>query len=262
MRKKAHNKPESVDKNFDTLAKTFSRNIYDSPKGQIRVEVLLRDLKLHTPLEQRKLRILDAGGGFGYLSQQLAAMGHEVVLCDISKELLDKAREQINQSEQALDIQLIHGAIQELDPALGKFDLILCHAVLEWLADGEQVIAGLKDFLTADGQLSLMFFNRDALLFHALVNGNFEYVANDLKAKKTVKLNPNHPQTLANVSSWFNNWQMPIVCQSGVRIMNDYMRRQLKEGEFATLLEYELKYSSKPEFVSVGRYIHLIANNQ
>ncbi|WP_163202652.1 methyltransferase domain-containing protein, partial [Citrobacter koseri] len=60
----------------------------------------------------KKLRILDAGGGFGYFSQKLARLGHEVVLCDISAEMLAQAKEQIDASDTPLAISLVHSPIQ------------------------------------------------------------------------------------------------------------------------------------------------------
>ena len=87
------------DKNFDKLAQKFAKNIYGTPKGEIRAAVLWRDLvPALAKLGDKKLRVLDAGGGFGYFSQRLARLGHEVVLCDISAEMLAQAKEQIDAS--------------------------------------------------------------------------------------------------------------------------------------------------------------------
>lgn len=65
------------DKNFDKLAQKFAKNIYGTPKGEIRAAVLWRDLApALAQFGDKKLRILDAGGGFGYFSQKLARLGH------------------------------------------------------------------------------------------------------------------------------------------------------------------------------------------
>ncbi|MFM2484109.1 methyltransferase domain-containing protein [Celerinatantimonas yamalensis] len=248
------------DKNFNQLSSKFTQNIYGTIKGQIRVQVLMRDLLEHTPLATRKLRILDAGGGFGYLSQKLAAMGHEVVLCDISETLLDKAAQNIAESEIPLSITLRHCAIQDLPDELGQFDIVLCHAVLEWLEDGHQTLAKLERFVSASGYLSLMFYNLEAQRFHALVCGNFDYVENGLKAKKTVRLTPQHAYSLTTIRRWLTDWKLNECHTSGVRIINDYLKARARDQiTNESLIDMELKYSTHPCYIELGRYIHIIS---
>ena len=133
------------DKNFDKLSQKFAQNIYGTTKGEIRAAVLWRDLvPALASLGKPRLRILDAGGGFGYLSQKLAALGHDVVLCDISEQMLALAQQQIEAANTALSIQLIHSPIQALTvEEYGQFDVILCHAVAEWLIDARSTLQGL-----------------------------------------------------------------------------------------------------------------------
>lgn len=249
------------DKNFDSLAGKFAKNIYGTLKGDIRSAVLWRDLQEQLPrLDQGKLRILDAGGGFGFFSQRLAALGHSVVLCDISAEMLAEARRQIAQSSDALDIECIHAPIQELDAdALGQFDLILCHAVVEWLADAKGTMTGLLQMLRPGGLFSLMFYNKDAMCFHALVAGNFGYVASGFKAKR-VRLSPNFPLTVNEVESWCREWQFEVHCRSGVRVIHDYLKKGSLSTEYsdAGLIEMELKYSREAAFLPLGRYVHFV----
>ncbi|QSX40371.1 methyltransferase domain-containing protein [Shewanella cyperi] len=249
------------DKNFDSLAGKFAKNIYGTPKGEIRAAVLWRDLQaVLTPYGDRKLRILDAGGGFGFFSQKLAAQGHEVVLCDISAEMLASAEAQIAASSVPLNIRLVHGPLQALNLTdHGQFDLILCHAVVEWLADAKSALEGLLQLLKPAGLLSLMFFNLDAMRFHALVSGNFDYVRADFKIKKKVRLTPTHPLPVAQVRDWFSEWQLQTQSESGVRVIHDYLKKSLPpEFSQQDLLEMELRYSTEPLYVPLGRYVHFI----
>ena len=57
------------DKNFDDLAQHFQRKIYDGPKGQIRIAVLLRDLEENGVLAQDPVAVLDVGGGLAYIGE-------------------------------------------------------------------------------------------------------------------------------------------------------------------------------------------------
>ncbi len=253
------------DKNFDKLASKFSKNIYGTPKGEIRAQILWRDLtQVLSQFNGKKLRILDAGGGFGFISQKLAKLGHEIVLCDISQEMLKLAQQQIDDSEHKLSIHLVHKPIQELSSAeFGQFDLILCHAVAEWLVDAESSLENLTHMLKQDGLFSLMFYNKEAMRFHNLVSGNFDYVAAGLKVKKKIGLTPTHPLYIEQVRGWVDKWQMEVICQSGVRVINDYLKtHQPPNFEFSKLLAMELEYSQREPYISLGRYVHFVLQSK
>ncbi len=253
------------DKNFDALAGKFAKNIYGTPKGEVRAAVLWRDLsQAMAQLPKGPLRILDAGGGFGFFSQKLAKLGHSVTLCDISSEMLALGKAQIEAYEKSsgetLDISLIHAPIQSLtQETLGQFDLILCHAVAEWLSDAKQTLGDLTGLLKPDGLFSLMFYNKEAMRFHSLISGNFDYVAADFKVKKKVGLTPSYPLYIQDVRKWVEDWQMELVSESGVRVIHDYLKtHQPPNSDFSQLLEMELQYSTHPAYVGLGRYVHFI----
>ncbi|MBL1377139.1 methyltransferase domain-containing protein [Zobellella iuensis] len=247
---------------FDGKSHTFSRNIYGTTKGRIRLAVLNRDLdELLQGLPDRSLRILDAGGGFGPLSQPLAARGHSVVLCDLSGEMLALARAQV--TEKGLDdrFDFIQGPIQSLSAEdLGRFDLILCHAVLEWVEDQAGLLSVLNALLADDGHLSLMFYNRDGLLFHSLVMGNFDYVHANLVKKRRQKLTPAWPCRPDEVYRWLAELGFAITGRSGVRVLHDYMvDRQVKAERPEEVIAMELAHARREPFVHLGRYIHVLA---
>ncbi|MCP4326262.1 MAG: methyltransferase domain-containing protein [Psychromonas sp.] len=248
------------DQNFDNIAQKFVKNIYGTTKGKIREAVIWKEL-LHclTLLPQRKLRVLDAGGGFGFFSQKLAALGHDVVLCDISSALLAEAEKQLKGKQYEQSVSIIHCSIQELGEHIeGQFDLILNHAVLEWLAEPKTTLQGLLDFLTSDGVLSLMFYNIDGQRFQNLVSGNFEFVANGMKRKKVVRLTPTNPISEIDVKLWLNEFDMHILKKTGVRFLHDYLKESHHcEEKFEQLLQMELQYNQQEPYASLGRYTHL-----
>ncbi|PSJ47941.1 tRNA uridine 5-oxyacetic acid(34) methyltransferase CmoM [Zobellella endophytica] len=247
---------------FDGKSHTFSRNIYGTTKGRIRLAVLGRDLdELLQTLPPRPLRILDAGGGFGPLSQPLAALGHRVVLCDLSGEMLALARAQVEEKGLNDRFDFIQGPIQSLSAEdLGRFDLILCHAVLEWVEDQAGLLATLHELLADDGHLSLMFYNRDGLLFHSLVMGNFDYIHADLVKKRRQKLTPGWPCRPEQVYRWLAELGFAITGRSGVRVLHDYMvDRQVKAERPEEVIAMELAHARREPFVHLGRYIHVLA---
>ena len=67
------------DQNFDNLSDRFRKNIYNTPKGQIRLNILWRDLLEKIPeIETGGLSILDAGAGQGNFALQLAQKNHQI----------------------------------------------------------------------------------------------------------------------------------------------------------------------------------------
>jgi S-adenosylmethionine-dependent methyltransferase len=249
-----------ADHNFDGISQKFIKNIYGTTKGQIRAEIVwqaLLDCLALLPKE-KKLRVLDAGGGFGFFSQKLAALGHEVILCDISGELLTEARKQIQGTSFEKKITLHHCSIQTLsEHTKGPFDLILNHAVLEWLDDPKSVLKILTEYLSTDGVLSLMFYNKEAQRFHNLVSGNFDFVERGMVRKKVVRLTPTTPLFERDVKEWIEELKLQIIQKTGVRVLHDYLKeREITEQKFDQLLAMEKQYCQQEPYASLGRYIH------
>lgn len=255
-----------TDYNFDNIAQKFVKNIYGTSKGKIRAAVVWDELQhCLSLLPQRRLRILDAGGGFGFFSQKLAALGHQVVLCDISAELLTEAEKQLADKEYRHHVQLLHCSIQDLPEFVeGKFDLILNHAVLEWLVEPKLTLKGLLSFLGEDGLLSLMFYNKEAQRFFNLVSGNFEFVAKGMTRKKVVRLTPTSPLVEKEVQTWLAEFNMRVIQKTGIRVIHDYLKeRSHAQEHFEQLLVMEKQYCHQEPYASLGRYTHLTvrANN-
>lgn len=248
------------DHNFDNIAEKFVKNIYGTSKGKIRSAVVWDEL-LHclSILPDRPLRVLDAGGGFGFFSQQLAALGHQVVLCDISGELLKEAQKQLAGKDYQDNVQILHCSIQNLPQFItGRFDLILNHAVLEWLAAPKETLRGLLHFLSDEGLLSLMFYNKEAQRFFNLVSGNFEFVEKGMIRKKVVRLTPTNPLAEKDLQTWLAEFKMQVIRKTGVRVLHDYLKeRSLCDDKFELLLTMEKRFCHQEPYASLGRYTHL-----
>lgn len=248
------------DHNFDNIADKFVKNIYGTSKGKIRSAVVWDELAhCLSLLPDRPLRVLDAGGGFGFFSQQLAALGHQVVLCDISGELLKEAQKQLAGKDYQDNVQILHCSIQNLSQFVnGHFDLILNHAVLEWLADPKETLRCLLNFLSHEGLLSLMFYNKEAQRFFNLVSGNFEFVEKGMVRKNVVRLTPTNPLAEKEVQTWLAEFNMQVVRKTGVRVLHDYLKeRALCEDKFELLLAMEKRFCHQEPYASLGRYTHL-----
>ncbi|MDQ6989342.1 MAG: methyltransferase domain-containing protein [Mariprofundaceae bacterium] len=253
----------ALDTNFDDLATHFKQRIYGSRKGAIRLAVLWRDLLQNLPLEQEKpLRILDIGAGLAQLDLKLADLGHQVCINDLSAKMLALAKEQAEGKSFAKQLTWQHGAFQDLEPC-HDYDVVMAHAVLEWLAEPETLIAKLGDFLQQNGVVSLMFYNFDALLFHNLLRGNFNKIQNNDFAGMQGGLTPPKPLKLAWVEQTLQQHGFEVFYQSGIRVFSDYVGvRRGGNDDDAAVLDMELQYSNQQPYVQMGRYVHYMCKRK
>ncbi len=261
------------DRNFDDLAKRFQKNIYGGLKGQIRLAVLQRDCNKHIPIkpftanQDNVWRILDAGGGQGQFSLDLARAGHQLVICDISAEMLKIAEAQIEKEGLQSRVRLIHCAIQDLSEYLEQqtFDFVICHAVMEWMKHPDELLPVLIKHLKPDAYLSLIFYNVNSLIFKNCLRTNFKKIINQDYIGTAGSLTPINPLNPDTVLSWLADQPVSLLSHSGIRVFHDYIFNEAhRERAPAELIELELLLSQQEPFRSLGRYIHLLmrANNK
>ncbi|MEH2920227.1 tRNA uridine 5-oxyacetic acid(34) methyltransferase CmoM [Samsonia erythrinae] len=251
------------DRNFNDIAEKFAQNIYGTTKGKLRQAVLWQDLSdLLTQLPARPLRILDAGGGEGHMACRLAALGHQVLLCDVSDEMIQRAKNAAMAQGVIDNMRFVPCSAQDIAQYMeSPADLILFHAVLEWVAQPQQVLKILYDCLSPGGALSLMFYNYHGLLMRNILLGNFDYVQAGMPKRKRRSLSPDHPLDPQEVYSWLEAMGLTISGKTGVRVFHDYLQnKQQQIDRFADILALEQQHCRQEPFVSLGRYIHVMAH--
>ena len=249
------------DQNFDTLSSRFRKNIYGTPKGQIRLKILWRDFIESVPhIETGGLSILDAGAGQGNFALKLAQKNHQLTLCDVSENMLDDAKQNFAKHNLDKDTKFIHGSVQELiAQSEQQYDVVLFHAVLEWLVEPEKTLKQLLSLIRPTGYLSLMFYSRTGLIYQNLSRGNFDYVLHDTLAGEGKSLTPTNPQDPFVVQQWLEDAGLTILNKSGVRVFYDALSRERrKDINEAQLYELEKEYSRKEPYCSLARYVHIL----
>lgn len=246
------------DRYFDQLGSHLARKIYAGPKGAIRLAVLTRDLQEWLPEPAgRPLSVLDVGAGLGHISAWLAERGHQVTVSEPSADMLEAAREKLASAGTPAE-DYWQAALQEL-PALGQqFDLVICHAVLEWLADPHAALAHLHCLMRPGGSLSLAFYNRDALIYRNLIKGQFRKLERQQLAgvgqRGLTPQQPLDPRELAHSAAAAG---LQKEHESGIRVFYDYMpphwQQLAAEDE---VIREELAYSRHPAYAPLGRYLH------
>ena len=256
------------DRNFDDISAHFEKKIYGGLKGEIRLAVLRHDIfgwvKSWQQTHTRPLRVLDVGAGLAQISIELAKDGHDVTINDISANMLEIAKQ--NAGEAAQTITWHTCPYQQLDDKLtGKYDLILCHALLEWLVEPKLIMDFFDRWLVDDvaekGVLSLCFYNPASFVYRNLVMGNFNLLHNkDFKADNG-SLTPNHPVAKDEVIAWIGDHHYQILHTSGLRVFHDYS--PLKRGGHTNpqaVIDMEVAYSGQDPYKWLGRYLHFLVS--
>ncbi len=250
-----------VDRNFDGISTHFANKIYGGLKGQIRLDVLWRDIDEHLgKFLTESRRVLDVGAGLAQIAIRLAQSGHCVHINDISKEMLALSQDAASKAEMRDKIRWHCCPFQNLPSDINEpFDLVMCHAVLEWLSDPVAAIPILESLVTDNGWLSLTFYNRNALIYRNLVRGNFNKVLKADYAGDPASLTPPNSLLVDQVRAWLQKSGFTVIEQSGIRVFNDYVRNPTGGNTVPEAIrDMELRFSRQEPFLWLGRYIHLL----
>ncbi|MEZ5453788.1 MAG: methyltransferase domain-containing protein [Thiothrix sp.] len=253
------------DRVFDGLAQRFQQKIYDDPRGAIRLAILQDDLEPLVLQAKQPLQILDAGGGLGQMSIWLARQGHQVVLAEPSAEMLQRAEAAIEQEGLQDSIHLVQNSVQELAAqGCGPFNLIVFHAVLEWLAKPREVLEQLLRCLRPGGWLSLMFFNHHSTVMRRLIAGDFDILRQGAVADHGQQgLAPISPLKPEEVHQWLRDMGMQVETWSGIRCFYDYMHYSVrKQADLGEVIPLEREYSRQEPWRSLARYQHMLCWKQ
>ena len=264
------------DRNFDDLAAKFAAKIYASQKGAVRMVVIWRDLleccaqrgvalqaEDATTSPAQPLRVLELGGGLGQFSCRLAQLGHRVVYNDISATMAEQAQQRAAAAGCLEVIEWRIGSYQQLVETAHadaqQFDLILCHAMIEWLAKPSQLVAQITPLLAPNGLLSLSYYNHHGWAYRNLLRGNFNLLSRPYQSHPG-SLTPQHAFSFEQIEQWLRAAQLRVHRCSGIRVFSDYTREQ-RGGlqSAAATLEQELNYSVLEPYKWLGRYLHVVA---
>ena len=247
------------DKNFDELIEKFASRVYDTDKGGWRLQLLKQDLERFVRSDE-KLTVWDAGCGFAQVSHWLAQAGHQLTLCDISEKMLEQA--QRNFSEANLKADFYHESAQTISSRLPQFDLVLFHAVIEWMAEPLKGLDAVLGKVKPGGHLSLLFYNRNAMVYTNVLKGQWRLkpILEDSYLGKGSKLSPPNPQFPHEIQQYLNDAGFETKAHTGIRVFHDYLNDEVRDKtDNEELFALEARYCRLPVYRDMGRYVHLLA---
>ena len=200
-------------------------------------------------------KVLDYGSGYGITANHLAEK-NEVTAIEPSGEML---AQRISQNPYTQ----IHGGLDELKALEnGSFDVIVCHCVLEYIDDKEEVIREFARILVPGGYMSIVKHNRAGRIMQMTVLLNNFTHANELLDGE----NGNSPQygdikyyEDDKLCEWLGD--MEQISHTGLRTFWHLQQNQdiQKDKDWQRkMLAIEKRVSDKKEFMDIAMFHHLI----
>lgn len=241
---------------FDAKGPALSAEVYGTTRGIVRLEVLWRDLLTTVPdIETSRLRIIDVGAGHGHISARLSGLGHSITLVEPASDLLAIAGEAVPDAEATFQCTL-----QELPEEIGAFDLVLCHAVLEWVRDPADVIRRVARLARSGGWISILAYNANRALMNRVVSGDMitslpsprpERRSND-RLEGACALAPD------DLERWCADADVDVTSMSGIRVFHDLIDPDIVEHTLPRLVdvEFDLRHRS----AAIGHHLHVVGH--
>jgi len=256
------------DERFHSGAQDYAAYL-ETPEGRLRSDLVFANLQEFLPLSKGKdsLCVLDVGCGTGTIAVRLARLGMDVTLLDSSRAMLDLAKRTGQEAGISDNIVLQHGDAAQLSNFFRtrSFDVILCHNILEYCDDPGTVLhAAARELRDSSAILSVVVRNRAGEVLKAAIQaGDLVAAESNLTAewgKESLYAGRVRLFTLDGLRAMLKAASLTTIAERGVRVVADYLPpRVSRNDEYERILGLERKLSSRPEFVAVARYVHLLA---
>ncbi len=226
---------------YDYTVSPLGRLFYDSVWAQLGV------------LSGKK--ILDFGSGFCFTTNHLAEQ-NDVTALEIDESI-------IKSSVQTGKFTQLCGDVTKLtDFADGTFDVVICHLVLEFTQNREEIMSQLCRVVKNDGFISVVRHNRNGRIVQAVVQ-DFDLD----EAKRVLRGEPSFSSAFGNISyyedsdllAWAGN-NLTAEKVYGVRVLASLHGSDINEQpDWAQkMLQTEKSLYSNPDFVKIAYFNHLI----
>jgi S-adenosylmethionine-dependent methyltransferase len=238
----------------------------ETPEGRLRSDLTFANLQDFLHLHAKPpLYALDLGCGTGATALRLARLGIHVTMLDSSLAMLELAKRAAREAGVADKVVLQHGdAAQLADLFHTRFDVILCHNILEYCDDPGAVLRGAARVLRdSSAILSVLVRNRAGeVLKAAILGGDLAAAENGLTAEwgeESLYGGRVRLFTSDGLRALLNDASLAAIAERGVRVLADYLPPQVSRGaDYERIFELERKLGSRPEYAAVSRYIQCV----
>ena len=273
--------PDDVRKHYDEYSSKEWERLENNVHGRIEFEVTLHTLKKH--LEPGSY-VLDAGGGPGRYTIELAKMGHKVYLLDISDEQLKIARDKIKEAGVDVGVTEVKRMdICDLEEIPDHtFDAVLClGGAISYVREKHQ--QALTELIRVAKPGAIVIISVMSLLgtFHLI--SHFDSASFLENITEHIEWEPATPfPEVLNSKIGSNEWHAPMTLYTSKYLKNvfnelgcevvdvastDTITSSYFKGlenisaspkAFNTLVELEKQFSTKPGVVDMGQHLIVV----
>jgi S-adenosylmethionine-dependent methyltransferase len=239
-----------------------------APWSVLKYNLTQANLRRHLSAGQA-LRVLDVGGGNGLDAIPLAREGHHVAIVDFSSEMLAAAQQSaaadgLHERIAVYCAEALH--VPELFPDQ-LFDVVLCHNVLQYVADVPALLQAICTPLKPDGLVSLISVNRYSVAYQAaFFRGDLAGAVAALDRRHVEATVFGMPMTLYSgeeIAALLPQIGCALDHYYGIRCICDYWgdnERKSDRAIFSQLEQLELALTDKHPYNLLARYFQLIAH--
>ena len=229
------------------------RKMVEQPWGRMFYDQIFTQLDI--PADKR-LKILDFGAGFCITADHYA-LNHDVTALEPNEEMYA-----LRVSEN--DYTLVTKGVEHLKTVPGDhFDIVICHNVLEYADNKEEILAELKRVLKPGGKLSVIKHNLCGRVFGSAV------LADDPKAALDLLSDDNTEDSMFGNRNVYSNEElagylgkeMKLEDVFGIRAffgLSSNNEIKYTDEWYRPMLELETKASMMEEFKKVAFFNHLL----
>jgi ubiquinone/menaquinone biosynthesis C-methylase UbiE len=259
---------EKVKNHHDYWSETYDSSYFDNFKLYHRVT--LENIKRFLPKNKNAL-ILDAGGGSGIFTLELANMGYHVVLADISEGMLEKAEIKIREQGLTDKVKImVSNILDMLEFEDEKFDFILCEGdPLSYCGDHHKAMKELVRVLKNGGRIIASVDNRVSAI-------GWLSKSDDIKAIEELLETGNvilpwekeehryiiHAFTLNELKELFRSNGLTVEKITGKPVLAHRLSglKEKKELLEDWLFDLELKFNDYPDYVTYGGHLEIVGS--
>ena len=264
-----------MDQQLDKVAAHHDRwaETYDGDVARMSLynRITLDNIRRFVP-DEPGARVLDAGGGTGIWSVELAKMGYSVVLTDISEGMLAKARGKVSSLDLGHLVEIRNANILNMPEfADNSFATVICEGdPLSYCGDHHQAMRELTRVLKPGGALIASVDNRASGLFW-LREADADAIQRYLETGD-VMIPPDRPANERYVCHAFTPTELQELFESNdlsvERIIGKPVFRRLALGESddiavqERLYQLESKYCDNPDYLGLGGHLEIVGRKK
>ncbi|MGL5823548.1 MAG: methyltransferase domain-containing protein [Nocardioides sp.] len=209
-----------------------------------------------------RAEIVDIGGGTGGFAVPLATLGHRVLVIDPNPDALAALGRRADEAGVTDLITAHQGEVADITAYVERFaatdgpDLVLCHEVLEVLADPASALTTIVRALRPGGALSLLVPGLHAAVVARAMAGHFN------EAIALLDEGVGRRFTAHNIAGMLTDVGLVIDSIHAARVFTDLGPGAFVDSEpgaTRALLELERAVAARPEYLTLATHLHVFA---